>query len=141
MAPLKVRKAVIPAAGHGDPFSSGDEGHAQRDASAGGQAVAAVRAWRRRWPPDATEVIIITGRGKVTMEDHFDRAPELEASLDAARQDWSCWRLCARHDEPARTYQLTTRQSEPLGLGHAVLQAKQLIGDEPFAVILPDDVV
>jgi len=85
-----------------------------------------------------TEIIIITSRGKTTMEDHFDRSPELEASLEA-RGKTVLLEIARSVSSIARiTY---TRQSEALGLGHAVLQAKALVGDEPFAVILPDDIV
>jgi len=84
------------------------------------------------------EVILITGRGKVTMEDHFDRAPELEASLER-RGRTDALELVRSITSLARI--VATRQSEPLGLGHAVLQARDLIGDEPFAVLLPDDMV
>jgi UTP--glucose-1-phosphate uridylyltransferase len=84
------------------------------------------------------EVVIVTGRGKVTMEDHFDRAPELEASLE--RRGKLELLETVRH-VTRLTRIVTTRQPEPLGLGHAVLQAKEIVGDEPFCVILPDDVV
>jgi UTP--glucose-1-phosphate uridylyltransferase len=85
-----------------------------------------------------TEIIIITGRGKTTMEDHFDRSPELEASLEA-KNKIALLEIARSVSKLAKiTY---TRQSEPLGLGHAVLQAKEIVGNEPFAVLLPDDIV
>lgn len=85
-----------------------------------------------------TEIIIVTGRGKGTMEDHFDRAPELEASLARRGKD-ALLQTAVNLTKMAKiTY---VRQPEALGLGHAVLMAKELIGDEPFAVILPDDIV
>ena len=85
-----------------------------------------------------TEIIIVTGRGKTTMEDHFDRSPELEASLEK-RGKMALLQTAIGLSKLARiTY---VRQPEALGLGHAVLMAKELIGDEPFAVILPDDIV
>jgi UTP--glucose-1-phosphate uridylyltransferase len=85
-----------------------------------------------------TEVIIVTGRGKQTMEDHFDRAPELEAALTRRGKTRQLEQALSMTNLCRISY---TRQSEPLGLGHAVLQAKELVGDEPFAVILPDDIV
>ncbi len=137
MAVQKVRKAVIPAAGMGTRFLPAtkaipkemlplvDKPLIQYGVE---EAVAA----------GCTEVIIITGRGKTTMEDHFDRAPELEAQL-AARGKQELLDITLGIANLARiTY---TRQPEALGLGHAVLQAKMLVGDEPFAVILPDDIV
>lgn len=85
-----------------------------------------------------TEIIIVTGRGKSVMEDHFDRSPELEASLEAKNKT-ALLEVARSVSKLAKiTY---TRQAEPLGLGHAVLMAKEIVGDEPFAVILPDDIV
>jgi UTP--glucose-1-phosphate uridylyltransferase len=85
-----------------------------------------------------TEIIIVTSRGKSTMEDHFDSAPELEASLLAKNKI----ALLEIARSVSRLAKVTfTRQSEPLGLGHAVLMAKEIVGNEPFAVLLPDDIV
>ena len=85
-----------------------------------------------------TEIIIVTGRGKSTMEDHFDKSFELEASL-AARNKTALLEVAQSVSKLAKiTY---TRQPEPLGLGHAVLMAKEIVGNEPFAVLLPDDIV
>ncbi len=84
------------------------------------------------------DVILVTARGKTSMVDHFDLSPELEETLlargktaerDALRAISSIARLSS------------VRQHEPKGLGHAVLQAANLVGDEPFAVILGDDVI
>ena len=85
-----------------------------------------------------TEIIIVTGRGKNTMEDHFDRAPELEASLER-RKKTELLEACRSVASLAKISYV--RQPEALGLGHAVLMAKELVGDEPFAVLLPDDIV
>src|ERR1700709_440470 len=72
------------------------------------------------------------------MEDHFDSSPELEASLEAKNKT-ALLEIARSVSKLAKiTY---TRQSEPLGLGHAVLMAKEIVGNEPFAVILPDDIV
>ena len=133
----KVRKAVIPAAGMGTRFLPATKAvpkemlplvdkpliqYAVEEAVAAG----------------CTEVIIITGRGKTPLEDHFDRAPELEYQLEA-RGKMDLLELARSMSQLAHvTY---TRQAEALGLGHAVLQARALVGDEPFAVILPDDIV
>ncbi|MBN9616562.1 MAG: UTP--glucose-1-phosphate uridylyltransferase [Acidobacteriales bacterium 59-55] len=133
----KIRKAVFPAAGMGTRFLPAtkampkemlclvDKPLIQYGVE---EAVAA----------GCTEIIIITGRGKSVMEDHFDSSPELEASLEA-RNKLALLEVARSVAKLARvTY---TRQSEPLGLGHAVLQAKEIVGDEPFAVLLPDDIV
>ncbi len=85
-----------------------------------------------------TEIIIVTGRGKSTMEDHFDRSPELEASLEA-RGKKALLEVALSVAKLAKSSY--GRQPEALGLGHAVLMAKELVGNEPFAVLLPDDIV
>lgn len=85
-----------------------------------------------------TEIIIVTGRGKSTMEDHFDRSPELEASLEARGKKALLEVVLSVAKLAKISY---VRQPEALGLGHAVLMAKELVGNEPFAVLLPDDIV
>ena len=85
-----------------------------------------------------TEIIIVTGRGKSTMEDHFDRSPELEASLEA-RGKKALLEVALSVAKLAKISYV--QQPEALGLGHAVLMAKELVGNEPFAVLLPDDIV
>ena len=135
--PQKIRKAVFPAAGMGTRFLPAtkalpkemlclvDKPLIQYGVE---EAVAA----------GCTEIIIITSRGKSIMEDHFDRSPELEASLEA-KYKTALLEIARSVSKLAKiTY---TRQSEPLGLGHAVLQAKEIVGNEPFAVLLPDDIV
>lgn len=83
-------------------------------------------------------IIIVTGRGKGTMEDHFDNSFELDATLERKGKT-ELLELTRKVASLARISYV--RQKEPLGLGHAVLCAKDLVGDEPFAVILPDDVI
>lgn len=137
MPQQNIRKAVFPAAGLGSRFLPAtkatpkemlplvDKPLIQYGVE---EAVAA----------GCNEIIIITSRGKSTIEDHFDRAPELEASLES-RGKTALLELTRGVSSLAKISYV--RQSEPLGLGHAVLQAKALVGDEPFAVILPDDIV
>ena len=84
-------------------------------------------------------LVFVTGHTKKAIEDHFDRSPELEAALEAKGKDDLLGRV--RGILPSRTICLYIRQPEPLGLGHAVLCARPAIGDEPFAVILPDDLI
>ena len=83
-------------------------------------------------------IIIITGRGKGTIEDHFDNSFELDATLKSRGKHEL---LAVSRSVSALARISYVRQKEPLGLGHAVLCAKDLVGDEPFAVILPDDVI
>jgi UTP--glucose-1-phosphate uridylyltransferase len=133
----KIRKAVFPAAGLGTRFLPAtksipkemlclvDKPLIQYGVE---EAVAA----------GCTEIVIVTGRDKGAMEDHFDSSPELEASL-AAKNKQALLEVVRSVSKLART--VYTRQAEPLGLGHAVLMAKDIVGDEPFCVLLPDDIV
>lgn len=137
MAFMKVRKAVFPAAGMGTRFLPAtkampkemlvlvDKPLIQYGVE---EAVAA----------GCNEIIIVTGRGKTTMEDHFDSSPELEASL-MAKGKTALLEVARSVSKLAKISYV--RQAEPLGLGHAVLQAKWLVGNEPFAVLLPDDIM
>jgi UTP--glucose-1-phosphate uridylyltransferase len=137
MIQQKIRKAVIPAAGFGTRFLPAtkatpkemlplvDKPLIQYGVE---EAVAA----------GCTDIIIVTGRGKTTMEDHFDRSPELEAAL-CTRGKTQLLELVQSISKLARISYV--RQPDALGLGHAVLMAKELVGKEPFAVILPDDIV
>ncbi|HEY8998527.1 MAG TPA: UTP--glucose-1-phosphate uridylyltransferase GalU [Edaphobacter sp.] len=133
----KIRKAVFPAAGLGTRFLPAtkaipkemlclvDKPLIQYGVE---EAVAA----------GCTEIILISSRGKAPMEDHFDRAPELEANL-AAKNKTALLEVAKSVSKLAKI--TVTRQHEPLGLGHAVLMAKEIVGNEPFCVILPDDIV
>ncbi|BDW88486.1 UTP--glucose-1-phosphate uridylyltransferase GalU [Thalassospira tepidiphila] len=85
------------------------------------------------------EFIFVTGRGKTAIEDHFDRSAELEAILTERGKEDALAKALEMIPENGRvTY---TRQGNPLGLGHAVLCAKSLVGDEPFVVLLADDLI
>ena len=86
-----------------------------------------------------TEMIFVTGRGKRTIEDHFDKAYELEAELQLKGKRKLLEDV--RNLLPAGISYVYVRQPEARGLGHAVLCAKQLVGDEAFAVILADDLI
>jgi UTP--glucose-1-phosphate uridylyltransferase len=137
MAHQKIRKAVFPAAGMGTRFLPAtksipkemlclvDKPLIQYGVE---EAVAA----------GCTEIIIVTGRDKAAMEDHFDSSPELEAAL-AAKGKQSLLDTVRSVSKLARI--VYTRQPEPLGLGHAILMAKEIVGDEPFCVLLPDDII
>ena len=86
-----------------------------------------------------TDMIFITGRYKRAIEDHFDKSPELEADL-TAKGKYELLDLV--HSVPPRGVNfIFIRQPEPLGLGHAVLCARPVVGDEPFGVILADDLI
>ncbi|MFZ1976380.1 MAG: UTP--glucose-1-phosphate uridylyltransferase GalU [Bacteroidota bacterium] len=84
------------------------------------------------------DIIIITGRGKRAIEDYFDAAPELEMRLKDQHKDATLDRLREISDFPTIHY---VRQKEPTGLGDAILKAENHIGNEPFAVLLGDDII
>ena len=85
------------------------------------------------------ELIFVTGRGKRAIEDHFDQAVELEMAL--SRSGKSKLLAEVRNILPRGVNCIFVRQAEPLGLGHAVLCAQSAVGDEPFAVLLADDLI
>jgi UTP--glucose-1-phosphate uridylyltransferase len=86
-----------------------------------------------------TEMIFVTGRNKRAIEDHFDKAYELETELERKNKDQLLNMVRSVLPEGVRCIYI--RQAEPLGLGHAVLCAQPVVGDDPFAVILADDLM
>ena len=84
------------------------------------------------------QMIFVTGRGKASLVDYFDIGFELEATMAEARQEP---RPARPRRAPAYGEIVTVRQQRPLGLGHAVWCARHIVGDEPFAVLLPDDLM
>src|SRR5213075_2706991 len=84
--------------------------------------------------------IFVTGRNKGVIEDHFDRMFELDTTL-AARGNKKAEQDILARDQPEAGATSFTRQQQPLGLGHAVWCARDIVGDEPFAVLLPDDLM
>jgi len=132
----KITKAVFPVAGLGSRFLPATKAspkemlpivdkpliqYAVEEAAAAG----------------ITDMIFVTGRNKRAIEDHFDMNPELEASLGSKPGLLAL----ARGVLPAGCRCIYIRQAEPLGLGHAVLCAQPVVGDEPFAVLLADDLI
>ncbi|MCP1402055.1 UTP--glucose-1-phosphate uridylyltransferase GalU [Achromobacter insolitus] len=86
-----------------------------------------------------TELVFVTGRNKRAIEDHFDRVPELELDLESKNK--VALLDCVRNVLPAHVNCFYTRQPAALGLGHAVLCAAPIVGSEPFAVLLADDMI
>ncbi len=134
----KVRKAVFPVAGSGTRFLPATKAmpkemlpvvdkpliqYAVEEAAAAGIEM----------------MIFVTGRNKRAIEDHFDRSPELELLLQASGKTQLLDALMSA--TPRGVSFVYVRQAEPLGLGHAVLCAQPVVGDEPFAVILADDLI
>jgi UTP--glucose-1-phosphate uridylyltransferase len=134
---MRVRKAVIPAAGLGTRFLPATKSTPKEMLplvdKPGIQWVVeeAVRA-------GITDILIVTGRSKKTVEDHFDRSPELEATLERGGKH-DALRAMIAISEMADIHFI--RQHEPRGLGHAVGMGRHHVGDEPFAVLLPDDLM
>jgi UTP--glucose-1-phosphate uridylyltransferase len=134
---VSVRKAVIPAAGLGTRLLPATKVLPKELLPLIDRPIIQL-AVDEAWQSGIRDVLVVTSRGKELLADHFDRQPELEAVL---RERGKLAELEAVH-EPGRGARLHfTRQSEPLGLGHAVLQAEDHVGREPFAVMLPDDVM
>ncbi|MFT8871481.1 MAG: UTP--glucose-1-phosphate uridylyltransferase GalU [Sporolactobacillus sp.] len=133
---MRIRKAIIPAAGLGTRF------------------LPATKAMPKEMLPivdkptiqyiveeavdsGIEEIIIVTGKGKRAIEDHFDHAFELEANLQKRKK----YELLEKVRQPSSVDLYYIRQKEPRGLGHAVWCARQFIGNEPFAVLLGDDII
>ena len=135
---IKVTKAVLPVAGFGTRFLPATKSVPKEilplvDRPLIQYAIDEARAAGIR------EFIFVTSRGKSALEDYFDSAPELEAALAEGGKDHLLELLKQTDMESGAVAYV--RQQERRGLGHAVWCARRLIGDEPFAVILPDDVI
>jgi UTP--glucose-1-phosphate uridylyltransferase len=135
--PRRVRKAVLPAAGLGTRFLPATKAQPK-------EMLAVVDKPLIQYVVEECvasgidNIIIVTGRGKNAIEDHFDSSPELEHFLESKGKS----ELAALvHDIGNMVTFSYTRQKEPLGLGHAVLVAKELVGNEPFAVLLGDVII
>jgi len=131
----RIRKAVLPVAGLGTRFLPATKAVPKEmlcvvDRPVVQHVVDEARA------AGIEHFIFVTGRNKAVIEDHFDIAYELNRTLEA-RGKTKELELLAR-DQPQAGQTSFTRQQEPLGLGHAVWCARELVGDEPFAVLLPD---
>lgn len=133
-SPRPVKKAVIPAAGFGTRFLPATKAQPKEMLPVVDKPVIQF-AVEECAASGIAHVIIVTGRGKSAIEDHFDAAPELEEFLERKGKREQVERL---REIAIRVRISYTRQAEQLGLGHAVLQAQPLVGDEPFAVLLPD---
>ncbi len=134
---MKVRKVVIPAAGMGTRFLPATKATPKELLPIVDKPVIQ-EVVEEAIKSGITEVVLITGKGKEAIEDHFDISPDLEAFLSAKGQD----RLLEKVMEISRMVDIiSVRQKEPKGLGHAVLCSRVAVGNEPFAVLLGDDIV
>jgi UTP--glucose-1-phosphate uridylyltransferase len=134
---LKVRKAVFPAAGFGTRFLPATKAIPKEMLALVDKPIIQYGV-EEALAAGCDQIIIVTARGKSAIEDHFDISYELEASLEKRGKA----ELLAITSKVSNMVDLSyVRQKEAKGLGHAVLMARDLVGDEPFAVILPDDVI
>jgi UTP--glucose-1-phosphate uridylyltransferase len=132
----KIRKAVFPVAGLGSRFLPATKAQPKEMLPVVDKPLIQY-AVEEAAAAGITEMIFITGRNKRAIEDHFDKAYELETELEAAGKD--ALLESVRNAIPKNISCIYIRQSAPLGLGHAVLCARPVVGDEPFAVVLADD--
>ena len=134
---MKLRKAVIPVAGLGTRFLPATK-TVPKELLPIVDIPSIQYVVQEAVDAGIQEIIFVTGRGKDSIEDHFDEAPELEQVL-AERGQTELVETLRRIKE--MTEVVSVRQKKPLGLGHAVLCARDLVGDEPFAVMLADDLI
>ena len=133
----KVRKAIIPAAGMGTRFLPATKAMAKEMLPIVDKPTIQYIV-EEAVASGIEDIIIVTGKGKRSIEDHFDHAFELEANLEKAGK----FELLEKVNLPTNLVDIHyIRQKEPKGLGHAVWAARNFIGDEPFAVLLGDDIV
>ncbi len=135
--PQRVRKAVFPAAGLGTRFLPATKASPKEMLPLVDKPLIQYVV-EEAVASGIESVIIVTGRGKAAIEDHFDVSFELEKLLEARGKHAELKAMRAISEMARVSY---VRQQEALGLGHAVLQARDLVGDEPFAVMLSDDIV
>jgi UTP--glucose-1-phosphate uridylyltransferase len=134
----KIRKAVFPVAGLGTRFLPATKASPKEMLPIVDKPLIQY-AVEEAVNAGITDLIFITGRGKRAIEDHFDKAYELEAELQAHGKNKLLKEV--RNLLPEGVSCAYVRQAEALGLGHAVMCARHLVGDEPFAVVLADDLI
>ena len=134
---MRIRKAVFPAAGLGTRFLPATKAQPKEMLPLVDKPVI-LYVVEEAIASGIENIIIVTGRGKNAIEDHFDVSFELERTLaDRGKMD-----LLKQVRSISDLVQVSyIRQKEPLGLGHAILVARNLVGDEPFAVFLGDDII
>src|SRR5258708_2329138 len=132
--PATVRKVVFPAAGLGTRFLPATKSMPKEMLPVVDKPIIQYGV-EEAVQSGIQNVIIVTGRGKSALEDHFDISYELETVLSSRNKTEL---LAAARSVANLTEVAYIRQKEALGLGHAVLRAAELVGNEPFAVILPD---
>jgi len=133
--PKRVRTAVFPVAGLGTRFLPATKAMPKEMLTVVDRPLIQYAVDEAR-EAGIEHFVFVTGRNKGVIEDHFDRQFELEHTLELRGKDDALEEL--QKDLPSAGQSSFTRQQEPLGLGHAVWCARQLVGDQPFALLLPD---
>jgi UTP--glucose-1-phosphate uridylyltransferase len=135
---MKIKKAVFPVAGLGTRFIPATKAMAKEMLPVVDKPIIQY-AVEEAFAAGIEQIIFVTGRGKKALEDHFDKSYEIEHALKEKGKD----DLLKQIQElvPKTGTIIYTRQHEPLGLGHAIWCAKSIVGDEPFAVLLADDLI
>lgn len=133
----KVRKAVFPAAGMGTRFLPATKAQPKETLPLVDKPIIQYGV-EEALDSGIENIIVVTGRGKAAIEDHFDKSFELEHELEARGKTAELAMVRRISDLVHMSY---IRQKEPLGLGHAVGVTRELVADEPFAVVLADDVI
>ena len=134
---MKVRKAVIPAAGKGTRFLPATKAIAKEMLPIVDRPTIQYVVEEAVLSGVKT-IVLVTSRGKSAIEDHFDLAPELESLLQKKGDQKTCREV---HALAEMCEMISVRQQEQKGLGHAVLCAREAVGNEPFAVLLGDDIM
>ena len=132
----RVRKAVLPVAGLGTRFLPATKAMPKEMLTVVDRPLIQYAVEEAR-DAGIEQMIFVTGRGKSALVDHFDIAFELQSTMTQRGKPLD--RLASTHSAPGSI--VSVRQQEPLGLGHAVWCAREIVGDEPFAVLLPDDLM
>jgi len=135
---LKIKKAVFPVAGLGTRFLPATKALPKEMLPVVDKPLIQY-AVEEALAAGIEQIIFVTGKGKTALEDHFDKSMELESTLENKNKNAILKEI--EQLVPKTGTIIYTRQNEPLGLGHAIWCARHIIGDEPFAVLLADDLV
>jgi len=135
---MKIKKAVFPVAGLGTRFIPATKAMAKEMLPVVDKPIIQY-AVEEAFEAGIEHIVFVTGRGKKALEDHCDRSFEIEHTLETKGKD----DLLKQIQElvPTTGTIIYTRQNQPLGLGHAIWCARDIVGDEPFAVLLADDLI
>ncbi len=135
---MKIKKAVFPVAGLGTRFIPATKAMAKEMLPVVDKPLIQY-AVEEAFKAGIEQIVFVTGRGKKALEDHFDRSFEIEHTLEQKGKT----ELLKQIQElvPPTGTIIYTRQNQPLGLGHAIWCARDIVGDEPFAVLLADDLI